>query len=206
MKNRNDILCQALDECLYDMYKWSQPSIDLKELIDSGYTFTKEDKIYDRHYLSEENYKYIKDNYVYAYGMKDSWKDNFETLLSYLIEGGLKDKWIERDGDQPGYRGYEKLPPLKDFIGEENTDKAISLIKECRDFYYHDREENNFGINLALYMPSPTSNKEMVEKYWKEHDREDFSINDFKIDDVIYGGVNDEYIDITEDEFIETLK
>ena len=53
---------------------------------------------------------------------------------------------------------------------------------------------------------SPSSNKETVEKYWQNNGRPDFIIKDFNVADVVYGGPNDEYLDISEDEFTKTLK
>lgn len=204
MKRREDVLSEAVHECLKEMYKWAQPSIDIDELVASGFKDDKDNPLYRKHYLSMENFKYIVDSYVYAYGMKDPWEENFDTCIRYLTEGGLKDKYIPADGDKPGYRSYDKVAPLAEFIGQENTDKAIELIKECRNFYRHNREENDFGFTMSLGVGSPNSNNEEVEKYWQENGRPDFKIKKYDIDDVIYG--SEEYENITVEDFIETLK
>ena len=75
-------------------------------------------------------------------------------------------------------------------------------------------------INTALGW-SPTCNKEKVEEYWHTHGRPDFTIKDFKVEEVLYGmPIRDENgnemkdadgfpiydEDITEESFIETLK
>ena len=35
MIRRREILVKAIDECLVEMYKWAQPSINLREYIDN---------------------------------------------------------------------------------------------------------------------------------------------------------------------------
>lgn len=204
MKRRSDILEEAVHECLKEMYKWAQPALDIDELIASGFKDDKENPLYRIHYLSMENYKYIVDCFVHAYGMKDNWEENFDTCIKYLTEGGLKDKYIPATDEKPGYRSYDKVAPLAEFIGQEHTDKAIELIKECRDFYRHNQEENSFSFTMALGVGSPNSNKEEVENYWKEHGRPDFKIKDFDIDKVEYG--EDEYEYVTVEDFQKSLK
>ena len=195
MITRNDILTEAVDRCLNEMYKWSQPSIDLSELIKSGFKDSNENPLYRRHYLSQENFKYIRKNYIWAYSLDDGWDKHFDILLNYLTEGGLKDKYIQEEG-KPGYRSYEKVPPIYSLLNKEDADTAISLIKECHDFYYKNHDLNSFNYSVTLGC-SPTSNKQEVENYW--HERPDFKIKDFNIEDIIYG-------DISEEEFINTLK
>ena len=95
MITRQDILEQAVHKCLAEMYKWAQPSIDIDKLIKSGYKDTRENPLYERHYLSYDNYKYIVDRFIEAYGMTDKWDDTFDLIYKYLIEGGLKDKYIQ---------------------------------------------------------------------------------------------------------------
>lgn len=56
-------------------------------------------------------------------------------------------------------------------------------------------------MTMALGVGSPNSNAKYVTKYWQSHGRPDFTIKDFKIDDIIY---DDEYPAV--DEFLESLK
>ena len=71
MLTRNDVLGKAIHECLADMYRWAQPSIDIDKLIESGFKDSKEDPLYKRHYLSEKNFIYLRDIYKDAYGITD---------------------------------------------------------------------------------------------------------------------------------------
>lgn len=207
MKTRDEILGKALDECVTEMYRWAQPSIDLQQLIKDGYKDGEENPLYSKHYLSSDNYAYIKDSYASAYGIVDDWNDIFDLIYRQLNEGGIEDDYKPATKERPGYRDYKRVDSLKEHLkNPEDYDTVIEYIKKIQNFFKgHCRELNQFSMSLALGM-SPTSNPKDVETYWQEHGRPDFKVKEFNIGDVIYGGVNDEYIDITEDEFINTLK
>jgi hypothetical protein len=207
MITRTDILSEAIHNCLAEMYRWSQPSIDIDKLIADGFKDDKENPLYDRHYLSQENFIYIRDRFKEAYGITDEWDNTFDTLIKYLVEGGIEDDYKPAIEDRPGYRDYKEVPALETFIGKESTEQCLTLIKKCRDFYKgHCLETNQFDMTMALGVGSPNSCAERVENYWHNNGRPDFTIKEFKVDDVIYGGVNDEYLDTSEEDFIESLK
>lgn len=192
MINRDKILDEAFDRCMEEMYLRAQPSASYKELVEGVKNNTVEDSkanpIYDRYYLSHEEFKYILDKYIKAYRIQEEWHDNIELLEKYLNEGGTKDKYIKAHTDEdgnyhPGYRGYEKVPSiknqiqeiLKNEIGEGNiTDKIVeklnnavmNTIADCKEFYRFNREESSFSASIALGA-SPTSNTDTVKEYWK---------------------------------------
>lgn len=202
MLTRIDVLNEAIHKCLVEMYKWSQPAIDLDKLIVDGYKDSKENPLYKKHYLSEKNFIYLRDRYKDAYGITDSWNDTFELLIDYLVKGGIEDDYKSATKDRPAYRDYKKVPALDTLIGKEATDKCIEHIKKCQNFYCgHSRESNQFDMTMALGVGSPNSFAEAVEDYWHKNGRPDFIIKDFKIDDIIY---DEEYPDV--DEFLESLK
>lgn len=208
MRTRDEILVQATEECLQEMYKWAQPSIDLLELRSQpDFKDDPESPLYKKHFLSPHNFLYIRDVYAKAYGITDEWDDTFNCLIKQLTLGGIEDDYKPATKDSPGYRDYKKVSPLKDVLkSPEDFETIVEYIKKVQTFFrWHSRELDSFNITIALGC-SPNSNAKDVEKYWRENGRPDFQIKDFKIDDVIYGGVNDEYVDIDEDEFIKTLK
>lgn len=197
--DRSDILKKAMHDCYAEMYAKSQPSADYNQLIEdvkSG-KIDKNEKIYNRHYLSEEEYKYILNKYIDAYGMKEKWRPYVDILLQDLSEGGYKDAWIveyDEDGEKVGgYRGYEKLKPMEDEIkdiieqyGQQDecdkmskhiSDRIMELISTYRDYYRFDREESSFSASIALGA-SPTSNKDTVVSWWKENKGIDIEIED----------------------------
>lgn len=207
MINRDTILSKAMHECMVEMYKWSQPSINLEELIENGYTDNKEHPLYSKHYLSSENFNYLKSVYANAYGITDYWDDTFELIYNQLEKGGVEENYILGKNGFPGYKDYKNVDPLKMHLHiPEDFKVVIEYIKKIQNFFKgHKRELDHFNMTICLG-PSPSSNKETVEAYWKTNERPNFKIKDFKIDDIVYGGLNDEYIDITEEEFINTLK
>ena len=184
MLDRNKIIQQAYDECLKEMYKKAQPSVDLEQLmkdLKDGKIDEKEVPIYQRYYLSQKEFEYIRDKYIDAYCLKEHWIPNIETLEEYLIKGGTKDKWIERDG--AGYRGYEKVAPIKNQIIEILNDQLetgnrseilcdkitsviMNTISDCKNFYKFDKEKSDFICSITLGA-SPTSNSQDVIDYWK---------------------------------------
>lgn len=202
MLTRDDVLGKAIHECLADMYRWAQPSIDIDKLIAEGYKDSDENPLYKRHYLSQENFIYIRDSFKIAYGIVDDWDNTFDVLIDYLVKGGIEDDYKPATKERPAYRDYKKVLPLSEIVGKGITDLCLTNIKKCRDFYRgHAREVNQFDMTIALGVGSPNSCADVVEEYWHSNGRPDFTIKEFKIDDVLYA---EEYPDT--DEFIETLK
>lgn len=198
---RNDIIDKALHDCMKEMYAKAQPEADYDNLLEeyrSG-KIGKDERIYDRHYLSMEEFSYIRDKYVNAYRMNKLWDDDIEVLEDYLKNGGTKDKYIPEETDEdgfthPGYRSYEKVPPIKELIynkvsecidsdkksqelSDAITDIVMDTISTCKNFYKFDREESDFGIAMALGA-SPTCNKETVKKWWKDNYNVDIEIEE----------------------------
>lgn len=184
MLDRDNIIQRAVHECLEEMYAKAQPSVSYKELIEkvkSGeIEDSQENPVYNRYYLSQEEFIYIKNKYEKAYGFEPSWKEDIEILERYLNKGGNKDRYIpetmEEDGStHPGYRSYEKVKPLKEQLKDViHNDKQLNkvfdivmnTIKGCKDYYRFDKINEIFNYHVCLGA-SPTSNKETVEKYWE---------------------------------------
>ena len=198
--NREKILNEAIDACLREMYAKAQPSADFDQLVQDikDGKIDKDEPIYERYYLSYEEFKYIIDKYKKAYRINEEWKSNIEVLEEYLNKGGIKNKYIptkiDEDGfKHPGYRGYEDVPPLKEQIrsimkdfdcsecaqelADEITNKVMETIKNCKDFYKFDREEGDFSCAIALGC-SPSQNAENVKKWWKENKGIDIKIEE----------------------------
>ena len=202
MTDREDILYKAFHDCMHEMYAKSQPEADYDNLLNeyAEGKIGKDERIYDRHYLSQEEFLYIRNKYKEAYNIKSHWKDDIEVLEDYLNKGGLKDKYIpeKKDPDgfvHPGYRSSEKVLPLKDQIDEvitkffggkkpdqeklvDNLMKTImGNISNCKDFYKFDAEESSFDCNVALGA-SPTSSMKNVKEWWKDNYNVDVEIEE----------------------------
>lgn len=190
--SRKDVIQIAYDRCMEEMFNKSQPAGSYEEYVKKAQRgeITENDRVYEWHYLSQDEYKYILDKYIDAYGMRERWTDYVNTVIEYFKDNASKDKWIPERTDEdgfkhPGYRGYEHLPHfakiIEDIINEKGVkekedinviakaiyDAVIQRIEYCRDFYKFDREESGFHISIAMG-PSPTCNKEQVIKYWKD--------------------------------------
>ncbi len=177
---RNDVLSNAVTECLKELYSWATPKIDWEE-------FIKENKIYNEkytkwevlenrppileycgprpyefYYLPADIFNDIKESYVYAYKL-DSQKellDTIEILKNYCKEP-IVDKWIEGENGFPGHRGYdhpdnlekELQTKLREKAGFSVTNTGIeNLSKELQDkfFEFLDMAGNFFNWNRDL--------------------------------------------------------
>jgi len=199
MLTRKEVLNKAVHDCYKEMYAKAQPPADWDQIIkefEEGKR-DKDERVYEQHYLSQEEYMYIVDKYLEAYNITPQWKDDVSIVEEYLTKGGSKDKYIpdqfDEDGNlvECGHRGYENVAPLKeqilaimkDFdcsdaateVAENIYNKVMEIIATCKDFYRFDNEDSSFRIACALGA-SPTSNPETVKKYWKEKTGEDIQI------------------------------
>lgn len=184
MLDRDNILQRAVNECMEECYQKAQPSINYKELIEkvkSGeIKDSHENPVYNRYYLSQEEFEYIKNKYKEAYNIKSTWNDNIELLEEYLIKGGTKDLYVPETMDKSGevssgYKSYANVKSLKEQLSDiiyddkqlnKVCDVIMSNIKDCKNFYRFDREEQSFEWTVCLGA-SPSSNKETVKKYWE---------------------------------------
>ena len=70
---RNDVIKKAYDECLTEMYAKAQPPLDYMDTVrrikKGEEVETKLDPLYQRHYLSQDEFHYILNKYIEAYGM-----------------------------------------------------------------------------------------------------------------------------------------
>lgn len=192
MKTRQDIIKQAYHECMTEMYAKAQPSVDYDKLLEDFRSGVIKDErncpIYSRYYLSHQEFNYILNKYIDAYGMKNTWHPWLDTVRRYFDGKGMKDVWIQDRVDEygfkhPGYRSAEEVPHIADAFkkilsneieGDVTVNKLVETLSKtvfeyidnCENFYRFDREEGDFSCNIALGA-SPTSNANSVVEYWK---------------------------------------
>lgn len=170
MLTRESVMSKAIHDCFVEMYKKAQPSADYDKILEDVKEGKVEDTninpIYRRYYLSKEECEYIVNKYIEAYGFKKTWEPNVDMVLEYIKNGGYKDG-CELDSNGLPHRIAIKVPKLSSIIGDDNADKVIEVINNCKDYYRFDREETNFSCSAYLG-PSPNSNKEYVINYYKE--------------------------------------
>ena len=206
MLDREEVLYKAYEDCIREMFAKAQPSADWDNIVEeykAGKIDEKKDgPIYDRHYLSSEEFKYILDKYMKAYRIESEWKENVDIVEEYLNKGGHKDKyikdWEDEHGHHPGYRSYEDVPPLNKLIAdyirghmiikgepEENiqhwaksiTDIVMNDISTCKNYYSFNVDEQKFR-NTVYMRCSPSGSIETVKKWWKDHYDVDIEIEE----------------------------
>ena len=203
--DRNDILNEAYHNCMREMYAKAQPEADWDNILEEYQSgkLTRNDHVYDRHYLSMDEFMYIRNKYKEAYNIDTHWKNNIETLEELFKEGGLKDKYIPEQIDEdgfrhPGYRSSEPVLPLNELIEEvikdssneelinsqetkdlanAITNKIFETINNYKRFYRYDREAEAFDCDISLGA-SPISNPETVKQWWKENYNVDIEIEE----------------------------
>ena len=202
MNKKKTLFEIALHECFKEMYAKSQPSGDYEKIIKEfkDGIRSKDERVYEQYYLSQEEYEYIVNKYIAYYHLTEKWKKYVSIVEDYLNNGGTKTKYISEKTDEngnytPGYKGYEHVAPLKEQIeniiyeeygdtgedlkniSEKITNKVMELIDDCKSYYRFDKDEDSFRISCALGA-SPSPNPKTVNKYWKQKTGKDIQFEE----------------------------
>lgn len=181
MISRDDVLSDAVNKCMEELYKYVQPEVSWEDFIKQNKEWKEGDpKPYEFYYLDQKIQNEIMENYSHAYRIPPELLSNIECLKSYFNEP-IRDKYIKEEG-KPGYRGYEKFTPLKEIIGEDNYKKVEEYLDEAGKFYRWDRDLQFFNITIALGA-SPNINKQAVIDNWKKYRNKDIEIKDIDFDE-----------------------
>lgn len=173
---QSDIKSEMVERCLAEMYYFAQPSVEnIKEAIEKEGDL-EQFPFHNKHYLSNESYKYIVEKYIQLYRLEDDFREDCDLLIDNFKEGYNVDKYIEPKDGSPGYRDYDKKPNLATQIGEENAKIVIDIIENRKNFYRFNRLCESFRFTMMNY--SPTSNKQTVIDYWKSQGK-DIEIVDY---------------------------
>ncbi len=158
MITRDEVLSQAVNQCIKELYSLVQPHVEWDEFVIQNKLYSNQYKIweesrdtdpnyigksivecigprpYEFYYLPKEVMKRVCDSYVYAYRIdtRQEFLDSIEVLKNYCKEP-IVDKWIEgEDENDPGHRGYEHPDSLH---------KELATILKI----YCDDSEADFG-------------------------------------------------------------
>ena len=150
MLTRNDVLSNAADECMKELYSLAQPSIEWEKFIkenknyvekeDEYYKLPKESrppyaeymgpKPYEFYYLPREVMKEVCDSYIYAYKIDDhqNLMDIIQILKDYCekpIVDKYIDDWTDEHGNHhPGYKSYDHPDNLEKELRKILREKA----------------------------------------------------------------------------------
>ena len=166
---KSKIMNEAIDSCLREMYRCSQPSADYDKLKEYAKEHPEEEKVFPtfrRYYLSTEQFNYILKKYAEAYHLIPEWKNNIETIKDEFETGSDKKEYKK---DSYGEMFIERVPtpPLCERIGQENTKKVLEMLDEIDDSHKRDKDVQYFSYAIHLWH-SPSSNLKEVKAYWKD--------------------------------------
>lgn len=172
--SRDDVLAEAVNNCLDAMYRASYPSITLDELQAEAKKIDPKDrdeaKLFNRHYLPHNIHTAILEDFAEAYDLKSHLPVIVDILKDYF-KNPIVDKWIEGvNKHDPGHRGYDHPDPMP----EEHREVAEKYLDMANEFFNWNRDLNSLYFNVCNV--SPCSNRETVEKWYHENGDPDFKI------------------------------
>jgi hypothetical protein len=141
LKNRDEILREAYDVCLRELYLNSEPSIDINDLIKEGFVDDEKNPLRERHLIEEDTEEEIIEDCMYSYGIRDSFHNDLEIIKTDLEQGPYT---------RESKYDIKQLPPLKDVIGEEHYSKVKEYLEAINKFYRHDHEYTSFRTSIYL--------------------------------------------------------
>lgn len=181
--------------------RWKEKQIQYPEWVGKSREECIGLKPFEFYYLPKDIFDDIATSYIHAYKLdeKQDLLDTINTLKDYCKSPTI-DKYIEKNGDEPGYRGYEHPDNLEeemtklfnpfDCDGIEMAIKAQNKFFEFLDmagkFYKWNGDLNAF--NMTIYLgASPMQNKEIVINNWKKYRGKDIELDDKQIEKEYYG-------------------
>lgn len=159
---RRDVLVQACDQCMKELYKYAVPHVTWKQFKKECEEYSEKYREWKKHdnpewkekpidecigprpyefyYLPKEIIKDICDSYVYAYELdhQQNLLDIIEILKNYCKDP-IVDKWIEEENGNPGYRGYDHPNNLEkelySLIPDTGFDTS-AIVKKVQDKFF----------------------------------------------------------------------
>lgn len=162
MITRRDVIADAADKCMKELYSLAQPAITWEDFIKENkefikreeeyYKLPKENRIsykefmgpkpYEFYYLPKEVLKEIVDNYIYAYEI-DEHQNLLDTidLLKKYCDDPIEEFYHPGEGENPGYRDYRHPDNLSTCLISElkeyaNSDISEEIIYKAKDLFF----------------------------------------------------------------------
>lgn len=145
MKTRQEMLEEAFDECIKEMYLNADPPVDIKELIDSGFKDDEKNPLRSKHLIDADIQEDILESTMYVYGIRDDFHNHLDLIKQDLLKGpNIRKSKYE----------YEQLEPLEEVIGKDNCGIVMDYLKTISEYYRRDHEASSFKFSV-LFGPSP---------------------------------------------------
>ena len=155
MITRSDILGEAVNKCMKELYSYARPHVEWEDFINQNKLYSSRYNIwkktnetdpnyigksiteclgprpYEFYYLPKDILKDIIDNYVYVYRI-DEHQDLLDTIevLKNYCKKPIVDKWIEGENGFPGHRGYDHPNNLEKEIEKYFREKFAFISDE----------------------------------------------------------------------------
>ena len=164
--NKNDVLTEAIDKCLKELYSYAQPAISWEDFVEENKIYSKKYKKWESekdsnpefkdksitecigpcpfkfYYLPREIIKEICDSYVYAYRLdqKQEFLDTISILKDYC-RSPIVDKYIEPTETRLGYRSYDHPDNLEKEIQKliqeyDGSDVSKEISEKCCNKFF----------------------------------------------------------------------
>ena len=156
MITRDDVLTQACDQCMKELYEYAVPHVTWEQFKKECEEYSKKykewevkrkdewkgkpidecigPKPFEFYYLPREIMKDICDNYVHAYNIDN--QQNLLDIISILkdyCKDPVIDKWIEGENGNPGHRGYDHPDDLavqvNDILNNKHPETELVVNK-----------------------------------------------------------------------------
>lgn len=162
MITRRDVIADAADKCMKELYSLAQPAITWEDFIKENKEFIKKEeeyyklpkenrisykefmgpKPYEFYYLPKEVLKEIVDNYIYAYEI-DEHQNLLDTidLLKKYCDDPIEEFYHPGEGENPGYRDYRHPDNLSTCLISElkeytSSDISEEIIYKAKDLFF----------------------------------------------------------------------
>lgn len=145
MKTRQEVLEQAFDECIHEMYLNSDPPIDINTIDFTTFKDDEKNPFRSQHLIDSDQFDDILSDAMYAYGIRDDFHENLDSIKQDLIKG--PQMRIAKDR-------YDKLSPLSEVIGQEAFDIVMKYLDTISKYYKTDYEVSQFKMSVC-FGPSP---------------------------------------------------
>jgi hypothetical protein len=161
MKTYDEVMREAIEDTLEEMYQYSYPKISWKQRnqeLKDGNDVDKD--LIHHHYIPQKLYEDILEMAKFNYGYEPFFQDYTEHFADFLLKGGHA-----KDIDKGGKDDYKDYQSIKEEIGEEAFAILEKRIEAYKRTYRFDRKRWSFAFTVMNY--SPSTNKQAVIDYWK---------------------------------------
>ena len=161
MKTYDEVMAQAIEDTLEEMYQYSYPKISWKQRnqeLKDGKDIDKD--LIHHHYIPQKLYEDILEMAKSNYGYEPLFQDYTEHFADFILKGGHA-----KDIDKGGKDDYKDYQSIKEEIGEEAFAILEKRIEAYKRTYRFDRKRWSFAFTVMNY--SPCTNKQVVLDYWK---------------------------------------